>query len=227
MKYFLFVLIEIFPPFFAKGQILYTDFNPDTNLTAPLLDSVYKIGVDINQDSILDFEFNIYSWLGYISPNYCHFYDCICVVENVYPLDTKSKIGWPDTNYYGYGPCYHLTVDSAILISNNSLFWRSGETIKFKCAQALVDCNQGLTKKYIPIKLYLRGNYYFGWIRILGYTIYDMAINLSPNQSLFAGQVLVSENNGKGSILKVSPNPFTSQFKISFPSVLKISTASI
>ena len=181
----------------TNAQVLYTDIIPDTTLNG-VMDSTTFLRFDINHDNISDFEISLRTWFAWASPSCCASGCCDCTEGNIYSLDTNSKIGLVDTLYAG-GPCRHLTVDSGFQINNNSLYWRSKGELEYSCSAIQIFCRQG--KRFIPIKLYLNGNYYYGWIRIIYYTFYDMAISLSPNAPIFAGQTVIgiseTENNSK------------------------------
>lgn len=208
----LFLIILLTSILSAEGQILYTDFIPDTTLTAPLLDTSYVLDVDINHDGTSDFEFSIYTYFDGQG---------VASQEHIYPLDTNSKIGWVDTISH-FLPCDHATIDSGIAIDNFSIFWKASAILEFSFPVGWVGCNQGLIKKFIPVKLYLNGNYHYGWIRILdrtpnnmALTIYDMSINLMPNQPITAAQITIGIIEVDETYeVSIYPIPFTNELKI-------------
>jgi Secretion system C-terminal sorting domain len=193
----------------AKGQILYTDFTPDLTMTIPPFDSSSYLSIDINQDGINDFRYSLYRWYTFGSPNCCD-----CSQQTIYVLDTNSKVGWVDT-LYAFGPCRHGTIAVGATIDDPSLYWRNSTQLSYSCQ--LLSCFQ--SKYYIPIKLYLGGNYFFGWIHFSGTTIYDMAINLTPNQPISAAQITTGLNEDFETInVDVYPNPFNEQLNINLKS---------
>ena len=199
---------------FVKGQILYTDFIPDTVLNLPLVNSDAHLKIDINQDGIYDFDFSVYSWYEQSTPMCCNSGCCKCTQEHLIPIDTNSKIGIVDTLSLN-GVCQATAIDSGLGISNNSPYWVSSVCLIYDCLPIFLHCDQGSLKKFIGVKLFLNGNYYYGWIRFLRYTIYDMAINLTPNQPILASQFTIGINEiGETFSANIYPVPFNDYLKI-------------
>jgi Secretion system C-terminal sorting domain len=196
----------------SSAQLLYTDFVPDTTQNV-LPDSNGVIKIDINHDSINDFAFVSSRWTTFVSPTCCNAGCCNCSGKNISALDSNSKIGWTESITPPF-QCSKAALDSGALISNTSLFWKDNALLAYDCAG--LNCSKISTKKFIAIKLYANGTYYYGWIRVSGFTIYDMAVNLSPNEPVTAAIVsTIGINDVEGiNEVNVFPVPFRDEIKV-------------
>jgi Secretion system C-terminal sorting domain len=197
----------------SSAQLLYTDFVPDTTQMTYLEDTTYVIKLDINHDSINDFALSYRKWTTFVSPICCNSGCCGCYYEYITPLDTNSKIGCTDSITSQF-QCSKSALDSGLLISNTSLFWKNSARLAYDCQY--IDCSVINTKKFIPVKLYADSTYYYGWIRVARFTVYDMAVNLSPNEAVTAAilSTIGIKDVESVSVVDVFPVPFRDEIKV-------------
>jgi hypothetical protein len=224
IKYLLIIVCLIFY-FVTNGQIYYIDINPDANVCAaspnPNNSTYAKKNFDLNQDSI--FDIGVYSsrWLSFQSPSsgYGEGY-----TTGIFALDTNSKIAFQEIGpENSFMPCTQVILDSGVVIDNHFEIWKTNVAVThYELSGMWIGCYNPSTPKYYALKLYFNSNYYYGWVRVSAYTgtivVYDMAINLIPNQSIVAGQttVSISENNFKKEQLTIYPNPANGIFNIKY-----------
>jgi hypothetical protein len=232
--WFFFCLIE------SNGQIIYTDINPDAILfcnTQPACSSNYNC--DINNDGTNDLRFtSVFEYFG------------ICSYQG-FPLPkfhyTSSVVSVNADCFYGISNNYPAAVDSGLSIGNNYTWTSNSDTLLLywaRIACSLGGSHQGnfysvLHDKYLPVKIIISGQNYFGWVRVLingGNAIIFIkgyAYNSIPNQPITAGdQGIITTNIIKDNFLshlKIFPNPSSGFIKIKFPSNLngEISIANI
>lgn len=197
------------------SQILYTDLIPDTTVMVTSEDTVAVcFQIDINQDSVPDFTLCNLHHYEFHTAACCHFF-----TNWIAAIDTNSKIAG------GSDLCTTAGLDSGALIDNNFL-WNSFTYLNYQ--NAYYGCVQPPSPKFYPVKLFKNGNYYFGWLRIYSdgivnfystITLFDMAINLTPNQSISAGQMTtgIAGNNQDLNVLNTFPNPSNGSFSIQIP----------
>jgi hypothetical protein len=169
----------------SDAQILYTDINPDANLNV-FYGETESVYLDINQDSIDDFVIYVYSWYsGSYGPTAIY-----AKREQIYALDTNSRVGVTDTLIVGPG-CDNIAIDSGKIILENNFYWKRNPTIYYYDAYAFSGgCSSPSEKKFIALKLFVNGNYYLGWIQFKKEIIYDMAINLNAGKPIMAGSLI-------------------------------------
>jgi len=214
------ICICIFFVFSSQSQILYTDIIPDTTLITGTNTS--ELDLDINQDGTMDFKF----WVGTYVDFCCTYYR-----SSISAIDTSSRIGMePVSPMY----CFPALMDSGEVI-DNSLWWGLSTYINYN--EYMYGCPGIIDSlKYYPVRLFYSGNYYFGWIRFFttvvypnptGYTlitVHDMAINMTPNQPIVAGQILTGLNEGSvHNQLLTFPNPSGEFINILIPNRTNIS----
>ena len=184
MKKVIFLFVAFIIANTLNGQILYTDFVPDTALPFVPNDSTKHLRVDINHDGILDFGFSLKKWIAQV-PSVSN----NCSKREIYPLG-NNKIGWEDTIHITGVPCYKIAQLSNTLIDDTSFYWRVIAYIQvfdWYLNSILLNCDA--SNGYFPVKLNLNGLNYFGWIRFMNDKIYDMAINLQPNDPISTAQI--------------------------------------
>ena len=196
----------------AHAQILYTDIIPDTTIMAITGDSTC-FEMDINQDTILDFSFCVYDRFENHPPSCCHWFESLIAAN-----DTNSKIA---------DSICAIALDTGEYIDNN-FSWASGTYLHWEVYQ--FGCGEFSTKFY-PVKLFKNGNYYFGWfsahatgmVNFFGtITLFDMAINLTPNEGIYAGQTTgIPGINHDMNYLNAFPNPNEGNFTIQIPGQVK------
>jgi len=214
-KFFIVFLLASFLHYSPSvGQIIYTDIIPDTTILLPQEDSTNLYSFDINQDSIHDFQISSQYWYQSVTPSCCY-----CESNYIGSIDTNSKIAWRDTGIINGSICTNIALDSGAKIDNR-FWWQSSVALNFDCPPMFLSCSQPIGKKFYGIKFYFQHNYYFGWIRIRSslssVTIYDMAINMTPDQPIAAGQTVAGINDRKISVVTIYPNPVSDKVIIKY-----------
>ncbi len=177
----------------ANAQIVYTDVNPDNTISCSASACSNTFNVDLNNDGNLDFKLTYTrTYLGpcggghgggFTIPRYT-------VNKGVATIGANSFYGSVASNPSALN-------DGAVIDSN--LVWTTGaDTLKYyarpTCSTTSTSGNWNLTTdQYLPVKISVAGNNYFGWIRmqmssIFVFVLKDYAYNSIPNQPILAGQ---------------------------------------
>lgn len=191
------IIFSIFLLFFVStnrliAQIIYTDIQDHTpNATFSL---------DINSDNIPDFS------IAFAALN-----KIICI-----PLDNNAYSG---NVINGEISPWALSQNTNICESLST--WYYANTTGIMAMGTSIGNWINTTNKYLPLKLIVGANAYFGWARFdvlpgsTTFIIKDYAYNSIPNSCIQAGQT--SLNNfeiSKKSNFKIFPNPFNSYTNI-------------
>jgi len=220
-KYLLVFFLSGLPIFASFAQILYTDFVPDTTISVTTVDSTKLFQIDINHDSLVDYTFGVSHHYQFHSPSCCDYFQ-----SWIAAIDSNSKVAVGDSTYFS---CTTVALDSGALIDSN-FWWEYFTYLNFEIYGA--SClPQPTSPKYYPVKLYINGNYFFGWFRILStitsnsstsISLLDMAINMTPNQSIYSGQRVTAVTNSIASKTKIIPypNPSNGHFELLLPNAI-------
>ncbi|WP_053977986.1 T9SS type A sorting domain-containing protein [Mangrovimonas xylaniphaga] len=150
----------------TNGQIIYTDVDPD------ITTAYYNL--DLNNDSTDDFQFDITNSFG--------------TWFNLQPQNSNAALG-----EYGFWYNSLNVLNNDQVISFGLSEWVSGWL--FMCNGAWGGwC--GKTDKYIGLRLKIGLNIHYGWVRLdvnmKTFTIKDYAYNITPGESINAGQTVLS-----------------------------------
>jgi hypothetical protein len=172
----------------VQDDILYTLYSPDTTiLVHNIIDSgsIVSMYIDLNNDGIFDIKFAVGVqdiW------DYSYGYPDLQINDvNLTFLDTNSQVAWNDSAYIILGFVNGDTI-------TNSLIWNHlGYIDEYYGQQGGVfeTDKQPYGYYYYPIKFFLQGDYYFGWLKISSdyyhITLKETAICLIPNQPIYTG----------------------------------------
>lgn len=196
-------------------QILYTDLIPDIQVY-PENGQVVQAEVDIDQNGSFDFNISMY-YVFYYDSIYGQFYYETSTGIGMYGISSiaEEEAGIPSDG------CIMLDLPPWVIINFQNFTWVQISGL-WHIQDGMIFCNQYPQTKYYAISLYKNGSYYLGWIRIFssGYLtiIYEMAINLTPNEPIFPGQTsLTSINQVNFEEVKIYPNPATVELNIRQP----------
>jgi hypothetical protein len=205
----------IFLSFSSKycAQIVYTDIVPDASIST-------SYPLDLNNDAIVDFYISIGQFAVKCSPQNSNAYagDSIAGLSSPWPFapwalspsDTicASLATWYDSNNSG----------AMVGLGISAGYW------------------QGVTNKYLALKLIVGSNTYYGWARLdfintttTGtFTIKDYAYNSTPNACIQAGQNILGINKDISKhVFSTFPNPFISSTTIQTADPLREATLTI
>jgi len=132
-----------------------------------------------------------------------------------------STIG--TNSFYGIVSSNPSTLNYGNIIDSN-LIWSNGtDTLinytRLECTSSDTSGNWRLmTDQYLPVKISITGNNYFGWIRMqmniagqlfTSFALQDYAYNSIPNQPILAGQTMTTGviENSFASSINLFPNP--------------------
>ncbi len=188
----------------ANAQIIYTDIIPDTTINTN--NGVYHL--DLNNDSIIDFNINYYASITSgscgISSNPTN------LLISVTPLGA-NEVGRGVLNFMPFPSALSLNepIDSSsftwlntgnqLMSNRNWICWGGGPTNPnppYWLAQ-----NNGYwtnwsapVNKYLPLRLHVGSQKYYGWIHLnvamltASFTAQDYAYNTIPDQPILAGE---------------------------------------
>ncbi|MBK6447005.1 MAG: T9SS type A sorting domain-containing protein [Bacteroidetes bacterium] len=203
----------------ANAQIIYTDVNPDSVISAVSIPSTTSYNIDLNNDGISDFKISCRRTFGIcpLDPSsrlYTNFISDSALNSNAVVAATStlaSAMNFNDSIYSGlsFSPSGYLRRNSAGgPCTGTSGVWPNS-----------IDC-------YLGLKLIVGSNTYYGWARmqvsvgsgIPSCTIKDYAYNSIPNQPILAGQTSTTGTieNSFASAINLFPNPADNHLTISF-----------
>ncbi|MFC2100826.1 T9SS type A sorting domain-containing protein [Bacteroidota bacterium] len=179
----------------APAQIIYTDVNPDSTISASVSEIIKSYFIDIDNNGIYEFE------LRHFNPGPGN--------EDVEIQQNSASIQDVIIDVNGHSKVLSI-FDT---ISSNSIQWGSD------MFGILNSPWYGGGDKYFGMRFKKTGQWYYGWARVnipadhLSFTIKDYAYNSTPNAQIIAGQItneidepFKDENN----VLIIYPNPFNS-----------------
>jgi len=160
-----FIAILIFNSTFlisAKGQIVYTDVNPDDTVycsSSPTCSDTFKL--DLNNDGNIDFNFTHYyhyigSCSGGLPGKFVRNAKVMAVNPNAY---FGIDLSYPSSLNYGY------QIDTSLNWAGSNGILRSFS--RTTCSNGNIAGNWiSPNDMYLPLKLSITGNNYYGWIKI-------------------------------------------------------------
>lgn len=171
----------------VQGQVLYTDYTPDSVATGEL-DFVL---MDINQDNVPDF--------GFITRDFVYGADAIgaAIVAPYYPTGARVAGSTPSSFNYAL----KLNANDPIGSSTPFLASYTSGTMAFTVngtSPYNENWNGGVTDGFIGVSLDVSGNTHYAWIRCdvsadaKTVTVKDAGINLTAGASIPAGAQVVS-----------------------------------
>jgi hypothetical protein len=204
MKPILLLIVILFISFSSKNQILYTDFEPDWVMETPIELGSNGCSLDVNQDENPDFALEAYHTYDQVGPNWWH-------NRWNHMKSFQYYNGWYLASKRLNGPYDGCISTDFILgdsIINDSLHWTGFEQLNINVhieGGYVIYCNQPQGEYYYAVKYDDSVHYYLGWIRMVSnlyqITIKDMAINLTPDEPIIAGQkVTIQEYSTVGEI---------------------------
>jgi len=191
----------------CSAQIKYVDIIPDAVLYPPSrTDSTFKYFIDINNDSIQDYEF-ILSW-------------CTTYILNHSLISIQIQFNSYNNSLINNKPA--MAGDT--IPNNSSIYWFAND---------LIDCNNlGMWynqpnsnngDKYLVLKIKIDTSYHYGWLRANNapdsFILKDYAYNISPDESIIAGDTnfissSIYNNSADDKSIKIFPNPTNDKFTI-------------
>lgn len=156
--------------------VYYHDINPDTTLQGnKWVNNPVILPIDMNGDSIVDFELIVYVYNCGMACNHCHSY--------ILPIDSNQvAFGYVDSCKTIYTPPGFIETDTMIHLFNyndainSSASWtNSSVNFAFRYwGQDRIDCGDNAytsgSVKYIGVRVYTSTSILYGWIKISGIT---------------------------------------------------------
>jgi len=163
------------------SNIYYKDYNPDTNVHMPFLDTL-SFYLDVNNDSLADMRFYLHHYYENYGP---HYYDSYTI-----SIIGTDRLQFISTAWFS-GPC-NSPLDTSLYISNTNQVQPSFQ-IEYIAPVSMIQCCSFSQKGYIGFRLNQNGQNYFGWIHLAinsftNLIIDDFAMCLCPNSSIKIGQ---------------------------------------
>ena len=215
----------------ANAQIVYTDIIPDTTINTN--NGVYYL--DLNNDSIIDFNINYFSsvvtgscgssanpanLLISVTPQRAN--EVGRGLSNILPFPSALSLNEPiDSSSFTW-----LNTGSQLMSNRNWICWGGspGNPNPY-----WTDQNNGYwtlwnapVNKYLPLRLHVNSQQYYGWIHLnvamltASFTAQDYAYNSIPSQPILTGQTTTTgiKENSFASSIKLFPNPATDHLTI-------------
>ena len=195
----------------VKGQILYTNLIPDIIASGLPLGTTDSDFVDVNQDGQNDFVIVCSTWFNFIHQNCCW-----CYYNQIAGLTSGNGIAQDTITGSSYN-CGRVFLDSGICVGNNYAYQN---VAVFSASGPCAYCGPPDTViKYFPFRMEISSNLSYGWLRIMAtgssIALYDMAINLTPNDCITTGQTVTKVSDvGKQSEFSFYPNPTNGKITI-------------
>lgn len=172
----------------AHGQVVYTDVNPD--FAHPGNET--GVGLDLNNDG--NFDFAIFSADTIVTSGARIRYT---VVAPYGTAAASNAIAGENPSGYDYA----LALNNGDMIDNTLNWIASTNTMAYNVdsANPYNENWNGVTDKYLGLQFVVGGNTHYGWARMdvqaIGdvWTLKDYAYNATPNASLTAGEVGLSD----------------------------------
>jgi len=220
------------PGLHVISQTLYTNIEPDSTIAAPYVPPMADTGIsmsfDINHDTIPDFRLTSDYRYEFEDPHCCD-----CYFNRIIAFDTNTRFAYQDTAYVNNNPHGIVGIDSGEVIDEQKFIWYFSAYLSWDCSPDHVWFCQPGSFMYYGIKLYLNGNYYYGWVRLLSnytqITISDMALNLIPNAPIIAGSLTsgYDSNQINASQFRIYPNPVFNNLTVETSSFSTIKISAI
>jgi hypothetical protein len=191
----------------SSAQIIYTDFFPDIYLTNQPTNTTDSAYIDVDQDSLIDFTIQCSSFLDgnnlYNSDNHIR----------IIPAQLSFSF---DSSPISQSVCGRINLGYNQFVGSNFSYPQSYIYAWFYRSGPIASCGYGLdtSAKYYPFAKFVNNDTLFGWIQISAtpnsMTIYDLAINLTPNTGFYTGQLSSIANNYQSKLFNIYPNPSSS-----------------
>jgi hypothetical protein len=188
----------------SKAQVIYTDVVPNSIIDST--NSVYLL--DLNNDSVTDYNINFTA--GTISGSCQGTHTSTAYYIKITPLDS-NEVGTNATfPFYPKALLLDTLIDSAAFTWKNTASQLLAEKL-WHCVGLLgiprwmpyyVGNWNNASNKYLPLRLHMGSQVYYGWVRlsietgVTNATIFDYAYNSSPGQPIFAGEPLPRVTQG-------------------------------
>jgi hypothetical protein len=183
-----------------KGQVVYTDINPDSTISASVSEQIKSYFIDLDNSGIYEFE------LRHFNPGPGN-------------EDVELQRNFIGSQEVIINPDGHAKVLSKFdSINSNTLQWG------YDGYGILNAPWYGGGDKYFGFRFKISGQWHYGWARVnipsdhLSFTIKDYAYNQTPNIPIYAGQT--SENGiinpldlGKN-VISIYPNPASGIYQL-------------
>ncbi len=194
------------------AQVVYTDLNPDTIVSATIQNPSVQYNLDLNNDGTIDFNIRHNNYEGFIQTEfYTNFGELGQIVTNGTGAPAALNI---NDNINSGQPNWVCTVGS----SSNSALFMNANGANFV----------GQPDKFIGLKIKLSNQWHYGWVSLSipsdtsKIIVKAYAYNQVPNASISAGQTTTGINDPyseEKNIISVFPNPFNFSATIQFHSV--------
>jgi hypothetical protein len=226
-----FIIMMMFSIVTVNAQIVYTDVIPDTTINTN--NGVYNL--DLNNDSIIDFNINYFSsvvtgscgssanptnLLISVTPQGAN--EVGRGLSNILPFPSALSLNEPiDSSSFTW-----LNTGSQLMSNRNWICWGGSP---MNPNPYWTDQNNGYwtlwnapVNKYLPLRLHVGSQQYYGWIHLnvamltASFTAQDYAYNSIPSQPILAGQTTTTgiKENSFASSIKLFPNPATDHLTI-------------
>jgi len=178
---FLFVIAVAFYANDVHGQIIYTDIDPDTTISAPT-GNVKQYSLDLNNDGIIDFYFK-------------HF----CLLPGDDFVEAYSSAG-QEGEMLVDNDNFPFALNALFEISSNCSFWHCSASGSTSSALYLNKHWWGATDKYLGVRIKINTQWHYGWVRMsvyndaTGFCIKDYAYESLPETTINAGQNVAGIN---------------------------------
>ena len=173
----------------ANAQIVYTDVNPDTVISAVILPSTINYNIDLNNDGINDYNIscvrNRFACGTFGSRGSTNYVFVSALNTNAVVVDTSKT--------YPLAMNFNDNIYSGLNFSASGyLRYVRGA---FNCGNTVLGFWSTSVDHYLGLKLIVGANTYYGWVRLqvsvsgnASCTIKDYAYNSIPNQPIRAGE---------------------------------------
>ena len=172
----------------SNAQIIYTDI-PDTIISYPEIpylgyDYVYYY-LDINNDSIYDFYFELEKWQEWATPSSQPIY----YVSQIRFIQENKTCVFEDDSY----DCTYVYDIDDIIDTNSNWEDYTASLVFLNYAFGGRSCSLPFQDKYYGIKLIIDNNTHYGWLHLNAnesgeIMLKGYAFNTIPNQQIKAGQ---------------------------------------
>ena len=218
-----FLLILLVGNIKVSGQVLYTDLTPDSVSSGLPLWRTDSVLIDVNQDWLNDFVMICSTWFYFVHQNCCN-----CYFNRIVGLNALNKIAVD--SILNSQTCSRINLDSGFCVGANYLY--ENVAIFSEAGPCAGWCGPpAIVPKYFPFQVSINGNISYGWFRILAtyvsITLYDMAVNLTPNACITTGQTVTGISEVTNSEFKLCPNPTNGSFTIQFNKTIAIGKVQI
>ncbi len=206
----------------TEAQIGYTDIL-DTNINYPNIgyfgDSTNYYDIDINNDSVVDFQFVLHKRQTWKSPG-----APISRVSQLRAIGDNEVLHTDDNTY---PTCTKVFVENdTIDTSGNWNPFNGIGDIYVDVIGVNFDCNIPFNDNYYGVRLNINESIHYGWLHLDANSSGEIvlkgyAYNTNPNESIIAGNTTTNIANNDFSVkrAKAYPNPFSSNLNIELKNV--------